>query len=181
MDKHEDILAGAERVFEAEGFRGIGVDKILAQSGASTRTLYKHFGSRDGLVVEVLRRRHVEYTKRLNEADHSDPVGELFEIQREWMYEHTNSGCMFLRAHSEYAADNADVIAIVLEHKKQFEAEIERRVEIALGCPDPVIAMQIWLLFEGATALATLRGTLALKTARDTAGLLIRSRLERAL
>lgn len=180
MDKHEDILAGAERAFEAEGFRGIGVDKVLSQSGASTRTLYKHFGSRDGLVIEVLRRRHLVYMKRLNDAGLADPVGELFDIQRQWMNEHTNSGCMFLRAHGEYAAVSADVTAVVIEHKKQFETEIERRVEIALGRPDPVLAMQIWLLFEGATALASLSGTLALETAKDTAKFLLQSSLEDA-
>lgn len=180
MERREDILAGAERAFEAEGFRGIGVDKILAQSGASTRTLYKHFGSRNGLVIEVLRRRHLEFMKRLAEADHLDPIGELFEIQREWMNEHRNSGCMFLRAQGEYDAISADVCAIVIEHKKQFQAEIERRVEIALGRPDPVLAMQVWLLFEGATALARLRDTSALATAKDTAKFLLWSSVERA-
>lgn len=180
MDRHEEILEGAERAFEAEGFRGIGVDKILAQSGASTRTLYKHFGSRDGLVIEVLRRRHREYMKRLAEADHLDPVGELFEIQRQWMNEHKNSGCMFLRAHGEYAAISADVTAIVTEHKNEFEIEIARRVEIALGRPDPVLAMQIWLLFEGAIALASLRDELALKTAKTAAKFLLYTSLERA-
>ncbi|MGR3422008.1 MAG: TetR/AcrR family transcriptional regulator [Paracoccus sp. (in: a-proteobacteria)] len=47
-------LVGVERVFEEHGFRGLGVDGILGPSRASTRTLYKHFGSRDGLVLAVL-------------------------------------------------------------------------------------------------------------------------------
>lgn len=177
MARHQDILEGADRAFEAEGFRGIGIDKVLAQSGASTRTLYKHFGSRDGLVIEVLRHRHLAFMKLLNEADVSDPVGEIFEIQRQWMTEHKNSGCMFLRAQGEYAAISADIIAVVNDHKRQFETEIERRVEIAIGCPDANIAMQIWLLFEGATALASLRGTLTFETAKDAATNLIRARL----
>jgi AcrR family transcriptional regulator len=177
MTKHQDILKGAERAFEAEGFRGIGVDKVLAQSGASTRTLYKHFGSRDGLVIEVLRHRHLAFMKLLNEADALDPVGELFEIQRQWTTEHKNSGCMFLRAQGEYAAISADIAAVVNDHKKQFETEIGRRVEIAIGRPDANLAMQIWLLFEGATALASLRGTLALETAKDAATHLVRARL----
>lgn len=177
MDKHQYILEGAERAFEAEGFRGIGVDKVLAQSGASTRTLYKHFGTRDGLVIEVLRYRHLAFMKLLSRADASDPVGELFEIQRQWTNEHTNSGCLFLRAHGEYAAISPDITAVVEDHKKQFETEVERRVEIAIGCPDADLAMQIWLLFEGATALVSLRGAFALETAKDAATLLIESRL----
>jgi AcrR family transcriptional regulator len=178
MEKQQEILEGAERAFEAEGFRGVGVDKILAHSGASTRTLYKHFGSRDGLVTEVLRQRHLAFMKLLREADPSDPVGQLFEIQRRWTDEHINSGCMFLRAYGEYVAVNADITAVVDDHKQQFETEIGRRVELALGRPDADLAMQIWLLFEGATALASLRGTLALKTAKEAATLLIRARRE---
>jgi AcrR family transcriptional regulator len=180
MKRHQDIIEGAERAFEAEGFRGIGVDKVLAHSGASTRTLYKHFGSRDGLVIEVLRHRHVAFMGLLSEADPSDPVGELFEIQLKWTREHVNSGCMFLRAYGEYAAISADITSVVNDHKQQFETEIERRVEIAVGCPDANLAMQIWLLFEGATALVGLRGTLALETAKDAAKLLLRARLEHA-
>jgi AcrR family transcriptional regulator len=181
MEKQLEIINGAERAFEAEGFRGIGVDKILAQSGASTRTLYKHFGSRDGLVVEVLKQRHLAFMTLLREADPSDPVGQLFEIQLRWANEHINSGCMFLRAYGEYAAVNAEITGVVAEHKQQFEAEIERRVEIALGSPDACLAMQIWLLFEGATALLSLRGTFALETAKDAAALLIRARREHTL
>jgi AcrR family transcriptional regulator len=178
MEKQQEILEGAERAFEAEGFRGIGVDKILAYSGASTRTLYKHFGSRDRLVTEVLRQRHLAFMTLLREADPSDPVGQLFEIQRRWTDEHINSGCMFLRAYGEYVAVNADITAVVDDHKQQFETEIGRRVGIALGCPDADLAMQIWLLFEGATALLSLRGTTALETAKEAAALLIRTRRE---
>jgi AcrR family transcriptional regulator len=180
MGKHQEILAGAELAFEAEGFRGIGVDKILSKSGVSTRTLYKHFGSRDGLVIEVLRQRNVAFMQLLSEADATDPVGEIFDIQSKWSNEHVTSGCMFLRAHGEYAAINADIIAVVNEHKKNFEIEIGRRVEIALGRPDPQLAMQIWILFEGATALANLRGRTVLADARETAIALLRARLERA-
>lgn len=179
MDRHEDILAGAERAFEVEGFRGVSVDRVLAQSGASTRTLYKHFGSRDGLVIEVLRRRHRDFMKRLGEVDHSDPIGELFEIQIDWVKEHLNSGCMFLRAYGEYAAISRDVTAIVLQHKEHFETEIERRVAMALGRPNPVLSMQIWLLFEGATALAGLKGTFALSIGKETAKILLRACSER--
>jgi AcrR family transcriptional regulator len=178
MKKQQAIIGGAERAFEAEGFRGIGVDKILAQSGASTRTLYKHFGSRDGLVVEVLKHMHLAFMALLREADPSDPVGQLFDIQRRWTDDHINSGCMFLRAHGEYAAVNAEITAVVHDHKQQFETEIGRRVEIALGSPDADLAMQISLLFEGATALLSLRGPITLETAKEAAALLVRSRLE---
>ena len=156
MDKRNNMIAGAARAFEAGGFRGIGVDGILAPSGASTRTLYKHVGSRDGLVLAVLEERHRDFMNRLKpRSGHADPIGELFDTLEHWLTEHGARGCMLLRARSEYAAANEDVVALVRRQKEEFQREIGRRVEMVLGFADTGLATQIWLLFEGATAAAS--------------------------
>lgn len=180
MSKQTEILDGAENVFEANGFRGIGVDHILAQSGASTRTLYKHFGSRDGLVAEVLSRRHSAFMEKLVDTIPSDPVGQVFDVQLQWIEEHTNSGCLFFRAFGEYSTTAPEITAITQEHKDAFEAEINRRVELALGRPDGALAMQVWILFEGAVALACMRGTQVIATARQSSISLIEASRDRA-
>ncbi len=124
MDKRNNMIAGAARAFEAEGFRGIGVDGILAPSGASTRTLYKHFGSRDGLVLAVLEERHRDFMGRLElQSGNADPVGGLFDTLEQWLIEHGARGCMLLRARSEYASANEDVVALVRRQKEEFERE----------------------------------------------------------
>lgn len=156
MDKRNDMITGAALAFEAEGFRGIGVDGVLAPSGASTRTLYKHFGSRDGLVLAVLERRHRDFMGRLEaQGGAGDPVGDLFDALEQWLVEHGARGCMLLRARSEYAAANEDVVALVRRQKEEFEREVARRVQAALGRADAELITQIWLLFEGATAVAS--------------------------
>src|SRR3954454_17787507 len=147
MDKRNEMIAGAVLAFEAEGFRGIGVDGVLASSGASTRTLYKHFGSRDGLVLEE---RHREFMVRLElQSGNADPVGGLFDTLEQWLIEHGARGCMLLRARSEYASANEDVVALVRRQKEEFEREIAKRVETTLGFADAGLTTQIWLLFEG--------------------------------
>ncbi|MBB4005165.1 TetR/AcrR family transcriptional regulator [Aurantimonas endophytica] len=156
MNKRNDMIAGADLAFDAEGFRGIGVDGILAPSGASTRTLYKHFGSRDGLVLAVLEERHRAFMARLEAGgETADPIGALFDALEQWLVERGARGCMLLRARSEYAGANADVVALVRRQKHEFEAEIAARVKQVLGRADADLTVQVWLLFEGATAAAS--------------------------
>jgi AcrR family transcriptional regulator len=174
MDKRKDMIAGAARAFEAEGFRGIGVDGILASSGASTRTLYKHFGSRDGLVLAVLEERHRDFMNRLElRSGNADPIDELFDTLEHWLVEHGARGCVLLRARSEYAGANEDVVALVRRQKEEFGREIAKRVETVLGSADAPLATQIWLLFEGATAAASVSDLSVVGSARQAAGVLV--------
>lgn len=174
MDKRTDMIAGAALAFEAEGFRGIGVDGILAPSGASTRTLYKHFGSRDGLVLAVLEERHRAFMARLEgRSEVADPVGELFDTLERWLIEHGARGCMLLRARSEYANANEDVVALVRRQKEEFEGEIARRVQTVLGRADAELSTQVWLLFEGATAAASVSDLSVVGVAKRAAAILL--------
>ena len=174
MDKRNDMIAGAARAFEAEGFRGIGVDGILASSGASTRTLYKHFGSRDGLVLAVLEKRHRDFMDRLEmRSGNPEPIGELFDTLEQWLIEHGARGCVLLRARSEYAGANQDVVALVRRQKEEFGREIAKRVETVLGVTDDGLATQIWLLFEGATAAASVSDLSVISAAKQAAGVLV--------
>ncbi len=130
MDKRSDMIAGASCAFDAEGFRGIGVDRVLAASGASTRTLYKHFGSRDGLVVAVLEARHRTFMERLEaEAQDADPAGSLFATLRRRLEERRARSCMLLRARSEYAAASEAIVTLVRRQKDAFRVDVSR-----LGC-----------------------------------------------
>jgi AcrR family transcriptional regulator len=167
MNKRDEVIAGATLAFEAEGFRGIGVDAILARSGASTRTLYKHFASRDALVLEVLATRHRDFLDLLDpRSPAAEPVAELFDTLKRWLAVHGAQGCMLLRARSEYASANADVVALVRQQKEAFKREVARRVESMLGCADAELATQVWVLFEGATAAASVAGLAVVDAAK---------------
>lgn len=158
MNKRNEMIAGASRVFESAGFRGTGIDRVTAASGASTRTLYKHFGSRDGLVFAVLEARHGAFMRQLSDSEalDADPVGSLFDTLRRWIDEHGARGCMLLRARSEYGQANADIVCLIDRQKREFREDIERRVKCAIGHDDPALSTQIWVLFEGATAAASI-------------------------
>ena len=52
--KHRDILAAAEDMFLAGGFLGTNMDELAARSQVSKQTVYKHFGSKEALFVELV-------------------------------------------------------------------------------------------------------------------------------
>ena len=51
----ERIIATARDLFRRHGIRGIGVDAIAEAADTNKMTLYRHFGSKDELVVACLR------------------------------------------------------------------------------------------------------------------------------
>jgi AcrR family transcriptional regulator len=181
MGKRESIIETASGVFETNGFRGIGVDAVLAPSGVSTRTLYKHFGSRDRLVQAVLEMRHRQFMQRLEGSKPVDPVGDLFDQLEQWLQEHGARGCMLLRARSEYAGASAEIVTLVRSQKQEFEREIARRVVLSLGKENASLTVQIWLLFEGATAAASVSDSPVVRQAKQAASALVAIARERAV
>ncbi|MDJ0388080.1 TetR/AcrR family transcriptional regulator [Roseomonas sp. E05] len=174
MDKRADIVSGAASAFEADCFRGAGIDKVLAPSGASTRTLYKHFGSKEGLVLAVLEERHRRFEERLEAAAKgADAVAALFDTLRQWLEEHGARGCMLLRARAEYSGASEEIVDLVRRQKSAFRRRVAARVEAALGREDDSLATQIWLLFEGATAAASVADLSVVNAAKAAAASLV--------
>lgn len=52
--KHVDILWAAARLFARQGVGQTSTREIAAEAGTTERTLFKHFGSKDGLVQAVM-------------------------------------------------------------------------------------------------------------------------------
>lgn len=67
------ILAAAVREFSAKGISGARVDAIAARAKVNKRMLYYYFGSKEGLFREILRRRLLEGSARLQASRVSDP------------------------------------------------------------------------------------------------------------
>lgn len=52
--KHDAILAAAEEIFLRDGYAAANMDELAALSGVSKQTVYKHFGSKEALFVELV-------------------------------------------------------------------------------------------------------------------------------
>lgn len=68
MDMKETILTTALKLFAAEGYENVGVQKIVAAVDITKPTLYHYFGSKNGLLVAVLERYSEPFLKDLQAA-----------------------------------------------------------------------------------------------------------------
>ena len=57
------VLAAAERLFAVQGLRAVSVRDITAEAGVNLASVNYHFGSKDGLVFEIFRRRAAELSR----------------------------------------------------------------------------------------------------------------------
>jgi TetR/AcrR family transcriptional regulator, mexJK operon transcriptional repressor len=53
--KHQAILAAAEQIFLRDGYFGANMDDLAVLSQVSKQTVYKHFGSKEALFIELVR------------------------------------------------------------------------------------------------------------------------------
>ena len=60
--RREEIVAIADRIFLERGFTETTMQLIAARAGASKETLYRHFGNKEELFAEIVRRRSARIT-----------------------------------------------------------------------------------------------------------------------
>jgi len=53
----ERLLSAAIDLFSARGFHAVGLDQVIARAGVTKTTFYKHFESKDELMLEAVRMR----------------------------------------------------------------------------------------------------------------------------
>src|SRR5712691_3829398 len=99
----ERILEAAYELFSQHGIRGVGIDSIIERSGVARMTLYRHFHSKDALVLAFLQRREQRWTYEWLAADAtrrgSTPQEQLlaiFDVFDEWFRRDDFEGCSFI-------------------------------------------------------------------------------------
>src|SRR5258706_5871587 len=87
----ERILEAAYELFSRQGIRAVGIDAIVASSGVARMTLYRHFASKDALVLAFLERREERWIKdwlqrevELRAVDPRDRLLAIFDVFDEW-------------------------------------------------------------------------------------------------
>ncbi len=107
--RRDHLVDTALELFIRDGFHATGIDKILAESGVAKMTLYKHFKSKDELILSALRRRDEHFRNwfmRAVESRAREPRQRLlaiFDALDEWFSGRDFNGCMFINASAEFA------------------------------------------------------------------------------
>jgi len=170
MDRMTRLADTAEQVFDRHGDTASGMDRLTEAAGMSSRTLYKHAGSKAQLMATVLARRDRRFLQQLEVQS----VDALFAALEDWIEAEGARGCLFLRTRAETGGDTPEIAEAVAAHKAAFQKRIAGIVAADLGNGgDPVLAEQVLVLFEGATHAAVYRGAEVVTAARTAAAVLV--------
>jgi len=165
--RRDHLVDTALDLFCRDGFNATGIDRILAESGVAKMTLYKHFRSKDELILAALRLRDERFRNwfvRAVESRARDPRQRLlaiFDALEEWLGGEGFTGCAFINVAAEFTRRDGPVRAIAAEHKRLVFAYIRGLAEDA-GVGDAgdaeSLAWDLTLLAEGAIVMAHVGG-----------------------
>lgn len=98
----DDIIHTALRLFNANSYNSVGVDRIIQESGVAKMTFYKYFPSKARLIEECLDQRNMNLqeslTASLDACDENDFLGRIKAIYywySAWFHTDDFNGCMF--------------------------------------------------------------------------------------
>src|SRR5215471_20958340 len=119
---HENILAVAARAFRECGGDSSGIGRVMKQVGLTKGGFYRHFQSKDDLLVEAVARAFDEMGRGMVEAAKSAPEGQALRtmIERYLSTRHANSpgmGCVVAALGPELARKPVSV-------RKRIEASL---------------------------------------------------------
>jgi AcrR family transcriptional regulator len=152
----ERILSSALDLFYSHGIHAVGVDAIAEAAATNKMTLYRHFGSKDDLVAECLRRLAAETDAAWEEnarAYAGDPRGQLLGWARglgAWKLDLAERGCAFLNAAAELPDKSHPARRVVEEFKSRFRERFIALCRDARLSEPELLADEIFLLCEGA-------------------------------
>ncbi|WP_293703762.1 MULTISPECIES: TetR/AcrR family transcriptional regulator [unclassified Sphingopyxis] len=157
MTKRDAILVAAERLFSRNGFGLTGVDALAAAAGVTKRTLYKQFGSKEGLFAEWLRARDLRTRRSLlaaidaRAAAPGDRMLALFDILAQLAGNPGFHGCPFSRALLEFgdAAAHEASRQVAAAHKAELARWFTAELAAAGVADPPAAAEELALLYEG--------------------------------
>jgi AcrR family transcriptional regulator len=153
------ILDAAAELFYQRGIRATGTNAIIAHAGVSKATFFRHFPSKDDLVVAWLEQPAARWFDRVRAELESTPdprrrLLAFFEQLGRWFAEEDFRGCSFQNAAAEIPGADHPVRQMVDEYVLEIE-QYFRHTAAAAGLPHPTpVAKQLTVLALGAIAAA---------------------------
>ncbi len=168
-------------LFSRRGVRDVGVNELISRSGVAKASFYRHFASKDELVLAFLERRDQQWTvnKIVAEARRRGDTPEaqllaIFDVFADWFARDDFEACSFINILLEMGAAHPlgqasiDYLAKIRRHVQQLAEEA--------GLRDSENFSRSWhILMKGSIVSATEGDLAAAGRAREMAGWLIDS------
>ena len=176
----ERILRTAYDLFARRGTRGVGIDEVIARAGVAKATFYRHFPSKDDLVLAFLQRREEVWTLDFVEAGAQrrgstaeEQLLAIFDVFHDWFQRREDfDGCSFINVLLELGwAHPAGQASIEYLHNIRT---IVAGMATEAGLRDPAEFARSWhILMKGAIIAAAEGDTEAAQRAKAMGRLLI--------
>ncbi len=153
-EARERLLSTAMEIFYADGIRTVGVDRIIAEAGVTKATFYRHFPSKEDLVLAYLRTAHTAIRHELEAAAENASGFDLVRIVAGGVAQDVCRpgfrGCAFINAGAEYADPASPVRQMVQEHRDWFQQFLVDAFDAAGHTHPEDAAQHLALLRDGA-------------------------------
>lgn len=157
-------LMAAAQLFYTDGIRAVGVNRLLQEAQTPIMTLYRHFGSKEGLVEAFLvdkdRRIRAKFEREVEQAADTgrERVLAAFDFLGRLIESPEYRGCTFLNVAVEMG-DQDTFVDIAVAHKT-FVREIFARYLTQAGLRETEpLATQLLILMNGVFVTAQMRST----------------------
>ena len=163
QDARERILEAAYDLFAHQGTRSVGVDAIIEKSSVAKMTLYRHFKSKQDLVLAFLERRETLWTEgwlirevSIRASDPKERLLAIFDAYHDWFQIGDFEGCTFINVLLEYQTDNPLHAAAAnhLARMRDFVADLASQA----GIEDVPNFSEIWHMLMKGSIIAAAEG-----------------------
>jgi AcrR family transcriptional regulator len=158
------LIATARRLFCQEGVRGVGIDRVLAESGVAKMTLYHHFTSKDQLIVACLEEHEREFLQ-LWEKEAGAPgtpaaqqLRNLLRFVARRTSDPAYQGCFFLNTAHAFPDHDHPARLTAVTHKETVASLIYQLCKEARANKPELLSRHLVLLMNGAQAIAGMLG-----------------------
>jgi len=149
------ILDSAYALFSRRGIRAVGIEEVIERATVAKATLYRHFPSKDDLVLAFLRKREevwthgwVETEARRRGASPEEALLAIFDLFDEWFHRRDFEGCSFINVLLETASLEHPVGKASATHLENIRAVLRSLAEEA-NLRDPASFARSFHIHEG--------------------------------
>lgn len=159
----QQLLDTAAKLFYPDSYRAVGVDTLCAISGVGKMTLYRHFATKEELIVAYLERSNALFWEWFEESTAAankpeDKIIAFFHAVEIWVQDPACHGCPFLNAVVDFPDLGHPAHQVALAHRQAVRARFrELTAQANLPHPDR-LADHLLLLMVGAFMAARLYG-----------------------
>lgn len=151
-DARARLIAASEMLYRLYPIAHVGVEMLIGQSQTAKATMYKIFGSKEGLTAAVM-----EQAAAIMRAELAEAIGareacaataeRLVALLRRWRGTGGFSGCLYLRLASQVDLNDAHFAPVDRAHRRAIQAQLAQPFA---GADRELRAREAMLILHGA-------------------------------